>query len=163
MIGGRSLLAIWYTMDKQEPSMPQAFDTFASASSALSTYQVVDVSGTPSVRTGAQFLRLFGVATGTAADTVTVELALIKAGVRIASFYATGTLLAITDGTKNVITFAFDEGSSSKFDLLGCDRYTVDQVSGTTAPDNKAFWMIGVSALSGASDVDLYAAVSGAI
>jgi len=144
--------------------MPQTFDTFSGADSALTAYQILDVPKTPSVRTGAQFMRLFGLATGTAADTVTIELALVQDGNRIGSWTATGTLTALTGaGSKKLMTISFDEGSSSKFDLLGCDDYRPNQIQGQTAPDSKAFWMIGITAVSGASNIDLYASYSGAI
>lgn len=147
--------------------MPQAFDTFTDASTDLANYQLLDVALTPSVRTGTQFVRLFGLADGTAADEITVELALVVDGNRIGSWSATGTVLAVTGASsQKIVSFAFDEGSSSKFDLLGCDTVPIMQIdeANQTAPDSKAFWMVGVTAFGGTTDnLNLYAAYSGVL
>lgn len=144
--------------------MPQSFDTFSGASTDLANFQVLEVPKTPAVRTGSQFVRVYGVATGSEDDTATIELALVVDGNRIGSWTATGTLLAVTgSGSKRVIKVEFDEGSSSKFDLLGADDTRPAHIQSQSAPDSKAFWMIGVSAVSGASNIDLYASVSGIV
>lgn len=147
--------------------MPQAFDTFTAASSDLADYQVLDVALTPSVRTGTQFVRFFGLSDGTAADEITLELALVVDGNRIGSWSATGTVLAVTGASsQKIVSFSFAEGSSSKFDLLGCDNVPLMQINtgDLAAPDSKAFWMVGVTAFGGATDnLNLYAAYSGAL
>ena len=135
--------------------------TFASASTTLSDYNVVEVSGSPSIRGGSQMLRLTGYAAASgAADTATIELALIVDGARVAYFPATATTVAQQEGSNFLCTIVFDEGSSSKFDLLGCDNYSIDQVVGTIAPDSKAVWMIGAAAFSGITSITLGLSVS---
>ena len=143
--------------------MPQAFDTFTAASSTLSDFQVLDVPKTPSVRTGTQFVRFFGLSDGTAADEITLELALVVDGNRVGTWNATGTVQTITGAaTQKLVKFVFTEGDSSKFDLLGSDDYNLTEIAGgTSAPNSKAFWMVGVTAFGGTTDnLNLYASYS---
>ena len=130
--------------------------TFASASTSLSNYNVVEVSGSPSIRDGSQVIRLTGYAAASAAgDTATVELALVVGGLRVGYFPATVTTVAQQEGTDYLCTVEFTEGGTSKFDLLGCDAYSIDQVVGSVAPDGKAVWMIGAAAFSGITSLTL--------
>lgn len=123
--------------------------TFSSASTTLSTFQTVELGGySPSVKGGVQFLRIFGTAAVTSAgDAATIELALVKDGVRIGYWEAICTTAVQTDGTDELIKVVFTEGGTSKFDLLGCDSYDIDR-GGLTAPGGKAVWMIGAVSFS---------------
>ena len=130
--------------------------TFASASSSLADYNVVEVSGSPTNRVGSQVIRLTGYAAASiAGDTATIELALVIGGERVAYFPATATTVAQQEGSNFLCTIVFDEGSSSKFDLLGCDNYSIDEIKSSAGAKGKAFWMIGAPAFSGITSITL--------
>jgi hypothetical protein len=128
--------------------------TFTSASSALSTFLVID-DVPASKRGGPQFCRVF--ANGNhASGSATLTLALVNAGVVVWSTTATVTAgarrTAADNGSGNYISaVAFTESGTSVADLLGSEPAPGGGRSGlglTTLDDSGYVWAIGCTSIT---------------
>jgi hypothetical protein len=133
--------------------------TFTGTATALSAMTVLGpFDGDPTFESGPAAIRVFA-SSATNAGASTIELVLVKAGVRLATFTATCTPTAYrTDaagtGGGYVNTVVFAETQTSKHDLLGMLMGPSGMSPGLSGDDEGSCWMVGCS-VRGAGDLTL--------
>lgn len=125
--------------------------TFSATATALSDLERVQMQDSAPYARGVGGVRVFARSTGTG-DPATIEMVLVRQGVRLATFAGTVTPTAYrTDaagtGGSYLCDVEFGEGGSSKFDLLGAEFRNGQCAPGLSGDDSGTCWMIGCSDL----------------
>lgn len=135
-------------------------ETFSSASSDIANYQPLDIPhDDPSFARGSGAVRVFA-QSNSSSGSATLEMALVRAGVVVGRFTATVTPTTRRTAADNssgdyICDVVFQETSNSKFDLLGARRKSGLMDPGLSGDDSGAAWMVGVTALTTITSLDL--------
>lgn len=119
----------------------------------------LSASGEPFYKDSVGGVRVFARSTANG-GAGTIELVLVRKGVRLAVFPATVTATAYRSdaagtGGSYICTVSFTATSSDKLDLLGMEEYAGLCGPGLSGDDAGACWMIGCSSLGGLTNLTL--------
>ena len=133
--------------------------TFSATATAQADLVKVDVFGSGYYEGSPAGLRVFARSSANGAA-ATIELILVRKGVRLAVFPATVTATAYRadaagTGGSYICKVEFTEGGTSKVDLLGLEMLNNTCDPGWNGDDAGAAWMIGCSSLGGLTALTL--------